>query len=124
MQIKDYLPFLLVAEGHAAHAEKADLMPGSPARSSCFPGRRLAIIAGLPPGTVSVLAIVPAIIAALLGFSYHLISVRRPPSPSSFSPREPLTEPGGHALNPDGVDPHVLAGLSSSAWAWPASEPW
>jgi SulP family sulfate permease len=75
MQIKDYLPFLRWWPMVTRRTLRADLMAGITGAVIVLPqGVAFAIIAGLPPEYGLYSAIVPAIVAALLGSSYHLIS--------------------------------------------------
>lgn len=95
MQIKDYLPFLHWWPKVTRRTLRADLMAGITGAVIVLPqGVAFAIIAGLPPEYGLYSAIVPAIIAALLGSSYHLIS--GPTTAISiviFTTVSPLVEP-------------------------------
>ena len=77
MQIKDYLPFLHWWPEVTRRTLRADLMAGITGAVIVLPqGVAFAIIAGLPPEYGLYSAIVPAIIAAMLGssLSSHLRS--------------------------------------------------
>jgi len=95
MQIKEYLPFLRWWPMVTGRTLRADLMAGITGAVIVLPqGVAFAIIAGLPPEYGLYSAIVPAIIAALFGSSYHLIS--GPTTAISiviFTTISPLTEP-------------------------------
>jgi SulP family sulfate permease len=96
MQIKEYLPFLRWWRSVTRRTLKSDLMAGITGAVIVLPqGVAFAIIAGLPPEYGLYSAIVPAIIAALFGSSYHLIS--GPTTAISiviFTTISPLVEPG------------------------------
>jgi SulP family sulfate permease len=95
MQIKDYLPFLHWWPKVTRRTLRADLIAGITGAVIVLPqGVAFAIIAGLPPEYGLYSAIVPAIIAAMLGSSYHLIS--GPTTAISiviFTTVSPLAEP-------------------------------
>ena len=75
MHIKDYLPFLRWWPTVTRRTLKDDLLAGVTGAVIVLPqGVAFALIAGLPPEYGLYSAIVPAIIAALFGSSYHLIS--------------------------------------------------
>ena len=75
IHIKDYLPFLRWWPKVTQHTVRADLIAGITGAVIVLPqGVAFAIIAGLPPEYGLYSAIVPAIIAALFGSSFHLIS--------------------------------------------------
>jgi SulP family sulfate permease len=75
MHIKEYLPFLRWWPTITHRTMKADLLAGVTGAVIVLPqGVAFALIAGLPPEYGLYSAIVPAIIAALFGSSYHLIS--------------------------------------------------
>lgn len=97
MQIKDYLSFLRWWPMVTRRTLRADLMAGITGAVIVLPqGVAFAVIAGLPPEYGLYSAIVPAIIAALFGSSYHLIS--GPTTAISiviFTTVSPLAEPTG-----------------------------
>jgi len=101
MQIKDYLPFLHWWPKVTRRTLRADIMAGITGAVIVLPqGVAFAIIAGLPPEYGLYSAIVPAIIAALLGSSHHLIS--GPTTAISiviFTTVSPLADPlGSHYI--------------------------
>ena len=97
MQIKEYLPFLRWWPTVTRRTLKADLLAGITGAVIVLPqGVAFALIAGLPPEYGIYSAIVPAIVAALFGSSYHLIS--GPTTAISiviFTTVSPLTDPSG-----------------------------
>ena len=75
MEAKTYLPFLRWWPQITRRTLRADLVAGITGAVIVLPqGVAFAIIAGLPPEYGLYSAIVPAIIAALFGSSFHLIS--------------------------------------------------
>ena len=75
MELKTYLPFLRWWPQVSRRTLRADLLAGITGAVIVLPqGVAFAIIAGLPPEYGLYSAIVPAIIAALFGSSFHLIS--------------------------------------------------
>jgi SulP family sulfate permease len=97
MHIKDYLPFLRWWPTVTQRTLKADLLAGVTGAVIVLPqGVAFALIAGLPPEYGLYSAIMPAIIAALFGSSYHLIS--GPTTAISiviFTTVSPLADPSG-----------------------------
>jgi sulfate permease, SulP family len=97
MHFKDYLSFLRWWPQVTRRTLKADLLAGITGAVIVLPqGVAFAIIAGLPPEYGLYSAIVPAIVAAMLGSSHHLIS--GPTTAISiviFTTVSPLTEPMG-----------------------------
>ena len=75
MDLKRYLPFLRWWPTVDRRTLRADLLAGITGAVIVLPqGVAFAVIAGLPPEYGLYSAIVPAIVAALFGSSYHLIS--------------------------------------------------
>jgi len=91
-----WLPFLRWFQLVSADTVRADIMAGLTGAVIVLPqGVAFAMIAGLPPEYGLYTAIIPPIIAALFGSSYHLIS--GPTTAISivvFSTISPLAEPG------------------------------
>lgn len=113
------LPFLIWGRQLTSEKIKADLLAGLTNAVIVLPqGVAYAMIAGLPPEYGLYTAIVPAIIAALFGCSWHLVS--GPAAPLSivvFTTLSPLTEPGSPAFIQLAITLTLMAGLFQLALA-------
>ena len=82
----NFLPFLSWAKNTTAESARQDAMASLTGAIIVLPqGVAYALIAGLPPEYGLYAAIVPAIVAALFGSSWHLISGLQRPYLSWFS---------------------------------------
>jgi SulP family sulfate permease len=96
-------PFLRWRDRVTRASTRDDAMAGLTGALIVLPqGVAFAIIAGLPPEYGLYAAMMPAIVAALFGSSWHLVSGPLPRSPSPCSPRS--------------VPTRRRARRSSSAW--------
>ncbi|HEY5718685.1 MAG TPA: SulP family inorganic anion transporter [Motiliproteus sp.] len=113
------LPFLLWARHLRAADIRADFSAGLTNAVIVLPqGVAYALIAGLPPEYGLYTAIVPAIIAALFGCSWHLVS--GPTAALSivvYTTLSPLAEPGSPAFIQLALTLTLLAGLFQLALA-------
>ncbi len=115
------LPFLTWWPLVNRRTVRADLWAGLTGAVIVLPqGVAFAAIAGLPPEYGLYAAMVPVIVAALFGSSFHLISGRPRPSPWWSTPMSPSWPLRAARISSGSCWPSPCwPAASNSPWAWP-----